>query len=193
MNERTHATRISRELDDAGSPGMATPAEQRMVHRHLSRRDQLPWIPSPANLREEILNAVSESTSTPIPLELPRLRPTPWGLVVAAMIAMALGVGVLVGLRLAPLAQETKVAQTAAPRYQVGPEKALAGGEVQEYEEGHEHPVADPLAFLPTTSQGSPIQLGLSKVLRGEVSRVSSDAKRAIDTMLGPLPLTDGD
>lgn len=191
MNERTHASRISRELDDAKAPGHATPGAQKLIHTALSRRDQLPWVMPPEHMREKILNAVSESTSTPIPLELPRLRPTPWGLVTAASVAAALGVGVLLGLRLAPLTQpQAQVVAEASPR---APEVVQPASRVASaVDEGPEAPVVDPLAFVPIRSARSSIHAGISGALRSEVGRVSTDAKRAIETMLGPLPLTDG-
>ncbi|MFA6044564.1 MAG: hypothetical protein WC718_06235 [Phycisphaerales bacterium] len=191
MNERKHASRISRELDDAKSPGKATPAAQKLVHRALADRDKLPWMMPPANMREKILDAVSESTATPIPLELPRLRPTPWGLLTAASVAAALGVGVLLGLRLAPLTHTgVEVAKSVPVPAMVQPGEFAT---VVASEEINEQPVVDPLAFVPARNAKSPIRMGLSAPLRGEVGRMSADAKRAIQVMLGPLPLADGE
>ncbi|MBI1190423.1 MAG: hypothetical protein GC200_07070 [Tepidisphaera sp.] len=192
MNERTHASRISRELDDQKSPGAATPAPQRLVHRALSRRESQPWLTPPAKMREDILNAVSESTSTPIPLELPRLRPTPWGLLTAASVLAALGVGVLVGLRLAPLTQTPRpIAQ--APVVSAPERQPLAAEAREDVElaEGPTRTVVDPLAFVPSATSGSPERYGIAGPLRGEVSRMSLDAKRTLGTLLKPLPWAD--
>lgn len=189
MNERRHASRVSRELDDAKSPGQATPAGQRLVHRAMGKRESLPWIMPPANMREKILNAVSESTSTPIPLELPRLRPTPWGLLTAASVAAALGVGVLLGLRLAPVEHAEMAKEKPRVRQAARPVRLAA---VVAPETANEQPVVDPLVFVPSHGSSSPIRMGWTAPLRGEVGRMSADAKRAIDAILWPLPLSDG-
>lgn len=195
MNERTHASRISRELDDQRSPGPGTPGPQKLVHRALSRRASQPWLTSPATMREEILNAVSESTSTPIPLELPRLRPTPWGLLTAASVLAALGVGVLVGLRLAPLTQGAlgvaKTSERALPRVAATESDPLAGVAAEDVELAEQQPVVDPLVFVPSRGAARGGRYGLAAPLRGEASRMSADAKRALDALLKPLPWGD--
>lgn len=94
MKDWLKAVRTSRVLD-AKTRSDQVPEAQARIHDVLSSGDALPdFEPSPG-LRARIEQAIDEANHSPIPLELPWLRPAPWGSIAAALALLAGTAGIV--------------------------------------------------------------------------------------------------
>jgi len=149
----------------------------REVERLLSNSSAAPWVEPSEGLRESIERSIDESAQSPIPLELPWLRPTRWGgLVAAAVVVGTLGVFGYVLNHPMLSGPSPRVAEVTRPV----PTTVVAEATALE---------VSPMPTLP--ERGEAIAASVQKPLMDEFGFVRRDAERAVGQVFSRLPFFD--
>lgn len=179
MNEQRRAVRTSVALDEHRQPAAETPNGQAAVDRALTGGAGAPWEQPSPELRARVMELVSRTQTTPIPLELPRVRPTPWRSIAAAALALAAGASVLLVDRIHTHRQEPGPAIVIEPRVTSQAPTARRPVFV---------PAPYDLGELPRRSERA-LTAAVDSPLREEARRIRADTARAIGTVLSRMPV----
>lgn len=185
MNDWWRAIRTSRRLDGRGvSSGEDVPESQARIHRILSDRRGVPWEPAPRGLRSRIRKGLGEGDHSPIPLELPWLRPIPWGSVAAAglVLAACVSAGIIA-------ANPSLLTITGSGSSDEG--AARPSLRVSTVEDRYEAVEAESITRL--ASAARPLAASAQRPLAREVENLRRDTERAIGAVFSRLPLFDAD
>lgn len=181
MNDIRKALHISRSLDTQRRARGDEPPGQRRVDAALTGGEGAPWeTPSP-DLHRRILDALSLSGTSPIPLELPRLRPTPWGSLAAAAAFLVGGAGLVVALRSLPPAPAVLQRSVVVSPSESSHRTAFTPRTVSAFDEA---------GALPRRTE-QVVAASVEAPLVRETKRVRTDAVRAVEMVLSRMPVGD--
>jgi hypothetical protein len=183
MKEWWRAIQTSRRLDGArGRDTDDVPESQARIHRILSDRRGVPWEAPSRGLRARIEHDLDTGDHSPIPLELPWLRPIPWGSVAAAglVLAACVSAGIIAANpSLLPFERAGDPGATPPPLAVSTPDDALiaVGSE----------------SMTRFATDAGPLAASTQQPLVREVENLRKDTERAIGAVFSRLPLFDPD